>query len=282
MALEQGFTLSVEELAMGVALLGFPEDASRILQVEFGQLQPEVARAYLDAASHSLIARGWITWEEGTARLLPALAERLTAFVETQFSLLLQKRPRQGPTTVLTFHVHPRGILAHLLTRDVVHHLAPLSPKDILAAALSFLEVPPSQWENEERQVGMLSADAFRSLFRSSSQAMLHQALSATTLPDDVQHALEEDFLHARHRALLLLIEYDQERQPFSQEGAFLLQGPERAWFFIPVPEQDEPAFEVYPFALSRFRAVMQTLLEKGRAKTRSGKSGKGEATEGP
>lgn len=277
MALEQGFTLSVEELAMGVALLGFPEDASRILQVEFGQLQPEVARAYLDAASHSMIARGWITWEEGTARLLPALAERLTAFVETQFSLLLQKRPRQGPATVLSFHFHPRGILAHLLSHDVVHHLAPLSPKDILAASLSFLEIPSSQWEGQGTKVGILNADAFRSLLRASSQALLHQALSATALSPEVQGAIEEDFLHARYRATLLLVKYDPERRPFSEEGAFLLQGPERAWFFVPILNDDNPSFEVYPFTLSRFRTVMQTLLEKGRAHLRSGE---GKATE--
>ncbi len=252
--------LTTEELALCVSLLGYSEDAAVILRAQYGDISPEVARAYLEAASHSLLARESIAMENGRPALSQQLQELVQGFIDTQFTLQFQKRPREGSPLSLSLHFTPKGVLAHMLVYEVVHRFGWVSTEDALVSGWLFFEVPREQWE-DEKEFGLVPAEAFRQFYKARNREEMDAALASMNLPQEAASQLAEDLIHAHYRGVIVRIDYDEQRQPYSNEGAFVLQGPHRTWMFSAVPEQ-ENVLRVQWMSLGAYRSLVRSLIQ--------------------
>ncbi len=255
-------SFSVEELALSVSLMGYPEDAAVLLSAYFGELSPEAAQRYLEAASHSLLARGWVVQENGTFTLAPTLREIVQGLASTKFSLYLQKRPRNAPSMSLTFHFGDTYVLSQTLSYDVVHQFSWLDHQDILPAGWAFFDVPHEQWEQGEH-FGSIPSQAFQALYKAKTQEERETIAETIDLAPDVRKALLEDLAQASYRGLIVLLEYDEERKPYSHEGAFVLQGPNHTWLFAS-DESPQERLQVELMSLQSYQALIRRLLRKG------------------
>ena len=253
--------LSVEELALSVSLMGYPEDAATLLRAQFGELTAAQAQSYLEAASHSLLARGWVVRENGDLALSPILREVIQGFTGVQFSLHLQKRPRSEPPVSLTFHFGPNYVLAHSLSYDVAHQFHWLNPQDVLPAGWAFFEVPEEQWE-QEGDFGTIPGEMFRAFYKAQNQADRQSAVERMGLPAEVQEELLEDLEQATYRGLISLLEYDAQRRPYSNEGAFVLQGPNRTWLFASAEQEEH--LRIQWMNTKNYKALLRRLMRLG------------------
>lgn len=255
-------SLSVEELALSVSLMGYPEDAATLLQAQFGEISSEKAQHYLEAASHSLLARGWAIQENGSLTLSPILQDVIQSLMVTQFSLQLQKRPRRGSPVSLTFHFGPVDVLVHSLSYDVVHQFYRIVPEDVLPAGWAFFEIPREQWE-QEGNFGPIPATTFRALYKAKTLAEREAIMEKANLPSEIRRMLLEDLAQAHYRGLITLLEYDEQRRPFANQGAFVLQGPNRTWMFASDVHQED-RLQVQWMNLKNYQVLLRRLITKG------------------
>jgi len=264
------FTLSLEELAMAFTVLESHEDAAQLLSVYYRDLPPEILRAYLEAASHSLLARGWLALSsENRLVLHEDLAHLIRQIQQTQFSLQYRKRTVRGEQSVLSFHFASKVIVSHLVAVDVVHTLGDATLEEILVAGLKFFEVPlPSetkgaQEEKEEQsEVSFrISSETFRTLYQEGYRGLPENLLN--DIDEKARALLVEDLHNQTLRGVILTIEYDEQRRPQAQEGAFVLSSQARGWLFV--PQEAGNAFIVQLLTPKIFAKWLEDLVKKKR-----------------
>ena len=260
------FVLSVEELALAASLVGHPEDAAVILRASLGEISQDEARARLDAAGHSLMARGWIvagSSDSASPQLRADLKSVLEGVAGTQFTLQYEKRTLPLPAQAVSFHFGlNRRVLSHVITHGSVHNLGWVTTQDVLITGMAFFDVPKEEWSVEMSPI-TIPSEPFGDVYKAETPQERQQAMAVLGLPDDLRKMLEEDFSQASYRGAIVLLQYDEQRRPFSRSGAFVLKGSRRVWLFA-APEPDAEVLRIEPFTPETFRSLVQRLLILG------------------
>lgn len=252
------FTLSLEELAMALTLKEFHEDATQLLINHYKNISPETMRACLEAASHSLVARGWLSLsDEGKATLREDLSRLVSLLRQPQFTLQYRKHTAQNGRAILNYHFVPETIVFHLVSEEVVHQIGEGSIRDLVLAGLSFFEAPTPTQEDVPEISFTIPAEAFRALYREEGNKP--ENAPQETISEQAFNLLHEDMSHQTLRGIILTIHYDENRQPEAKQGAFVLKGSERAWLFI--PQHKTQHFQAQLLTPKTFAQTVQEML---------------------
>jgi hypothetical protein len=145
----QSYSLSIEELAYAMGILGGAEAAGAFLAMANRQgpgevgLQPDQVRARLMAASHSLIARQLLCVDVkcSTTTLEPAFEGTVKALLQNRYSLVCSASGPQGDLAVTYFFTQnegaqPGAVIVAWSELEVVSHLDRLDGPDAVASHL--------------------------------------------------------------------------------------------------------------------------------------------------
>lgn len=118
------FSLSVEELAISFSFTGKPDFGKLSLVETFTDLSPSKAEERLTAATHSLIARGFLQIRNRTLTLKNSLSKALSLISTSDgciISLIITKQ--SSNIRSINFHCSDDGFTAHWVQYGIVHHI---------------------------------------------------------------------------------------------------------------------------------------------------------------
>lgn len=259
---EQEFALSVEELALGFSLLDAAQKAHDLMVAQLGEMTPEEARARLLAASHGLLARGWLSIdEEGKIRLEPSLERMVRALIAPTFSLQYSRAYRDATKFVLVYHFINGLVLAHWAEGGIVHRIKEVAGKEAaIQGGIDFFNV--AEAASFTCSPSEVPYDVMRQIKDEGDPAVVLQRLAEEGVEQATRAMLAEDIKNPVYRGSILRVEY--EERPRSDEGLLVLRGPERLWLFRIVHKGDKPFVIILPGTEEVFRKEVGALLESG------------------
>ena len=157
----KGLRLSVEELAFAIGAIGEAETAGAFLRVLLGTRCREEIDGRLLSASHSLIARGYLTFDlsEKERELDKQLAELVGVLAGCDFSIRCGRSVQDGED-VHSYFFKGDAIVEHRLSMDVVSELEHLPSADIaMKRSLVFFGLGEADSRKKTDEIGVLPAD---------------------------------------------------------------------------------------------------------------------------
>ena len=240
---QDGYRLSIEEVAFAMGHIGGAEVASGFLLALLGEISEQEANGRLYSASHSLIARGYldVDLESSESKLDETLAVAIGTLVGNDFSIRCS-RMVSGDEQVLNFFVHGDEIVEHVLEKEVVSCLQRMSGvASVVDHCLTFFGVPAgSEAEPLSEPLGTIEAslvEETKDAVEGGSKDEIAARLSNAGLEATVADELAEDLMTQEYRGAILRVE-SQDLEAESGKGFLLLKSPERFWSFEIVPEE--------------------------------------------
>lgn len=133
-------TLSLEEVAVVLSLLGYPEVAKGLLVTQLGEISADEERGRLLAANHSLLAKNILYLQGDKIRMEPPYAQLLGFLTTNDYALRGTIRQIGQPEQILNFYARGERLVEHRITHGVVHTFREVSDVEkALDACISFL-----------------------------------------------------------------------------------------------------------------------------------------------
>ena len=254
------FTLSVEEVALAMSLVGQPEVAHNLMMAQLGEMKQEEARARLLTAGHSLMARGWLTMDaQGAMHLADAMARVTRVLSHADFSIRYSRSHRNADLS-LSFHFEEDGIFAHRVEQGVVHHITEVQDADaVTQGVLAFFEmaqVRPFTCPLTEIPDGLLD-----DIKNEEDVSSILRQLEEAGVPEETRTLLAKDLSGAQYRGSILRVEYGEDNVPRSDRGLLVLRGSDRLWLLRPLIGEGEPSVTLLAGTEQVFRQEVATLL---------------------
>ena len=220
------WSLSIEEMAVGLSLLGRPELARTLLSNQYGEIGADDERGRLMAANNTLCVRGWLTIDgNGRPHLDPQLRQALEAVVRQDY-LLRCSRNSGGKEEVLAYYVTPEITVEHSIGMSgVAHHLAIADAGRIVEKVTEFLgagddplpAITPATFSHAV--LTEASNDATQSA--AAAQATLNRGGVA----EPMAGWFAEDLFANDYRASLLRVDMDAQGAAIADRGFLALRG---------------------------------------------------------
>lgn len=260
------YEVSVDELALAMSILGYPQPARSLLEATWGPLHEEEISGRLYAAGTSLAARSWLKVDPAgslTAILEHQLGQIVQLLVRPAFTLRYDKGASGDLQTCAYHFASDRDLVVeHSVRQGIVHCFTLVAQAEIALKGINFFGI----WPQTLPDVGMSTIpitvfDEVRSMARprpTTAQRRLEQA----GMDAGIAQMLVQDLRESQYQSSVLRIEYDAQGQPVSDRGFLILQGLQRAWAFLFRAEGDNAL--VSPLFLSPdvFQAEIKALLE--------------------
>lgn len=252
------FSLSTEELALALSLVGKPAIGRSLMTSQLGQIGDDEAQARLKAAGHSLMARGWLAVGIEKPILNPALAGVMAVITNPDFSILYSRANPEAEFT-LAYHFGDQTILEHRLEQGVVHHIAEVSDTaTVIKGGLAFFGLPQAQ--SFSCMPIQLPYDVLKELKDVDDPVAVDRRLQQAGVAYEARSLLPEDIAHPRYRGSTLRVQYDAQGAPFSEAGFLLLHGPERLWL-ITLSGKEQMTATIMPATVQTFHQELSALL---------------------
>jgi hypothetical protein len=234
--------LSVEEIAAAIAASGKQDEANGFLIAAFPQMSPGEGKGRLLTASHSLIAREFLSVEGEKAFLQPKVQEIIDGILNSKY-LLRANRTAETGEDILTFMKIPSGWLEQSSSGNSVSCFRiPVSTPELIGRVQIFFK--PSFDSSFLGQRYPLQEKFFELTAQQRRDASyLKNTFSQFT---SLQNAamMSNEIAHAKWRGTFLQFSVQ------SQSKLFLIQGEHTLWkietdgnknqlFMIPLSEND-------------------------------------------
>lgn len=224
------FLFGIEELAVVMSVAGSPEMAHSFMIAQLGNMPKEEARARLLAATHSLLARGWVTLgTQGETVVTKPILSLAKALTKADFSIRLN---RSYPTAelLLNFHFLNEHIYSHTVEQGVVHRITYIQDKDtVIQQGMQFFEMETVEdftFSPLDLPIALLNE------VKNLEYALILEKLQEARISKPVVEMLATDLSAVRYRGGTLRVEYPTSKTPQSENGFLILRGPSRLWLF--------------------------------------------------
>lgn len=261
---DNAFDLSIEELAYAMGVLGGSEVATGYLMALLGERPQREMQGRLLAASHGLVARGYLDFDPvtGDKRLSPDLARTVGVLIQHDF-LLRCTRAAAGQEKIVSFYIHGDQCVEHRLDKAVVAHVETLPDRgEIVHRSAAFFDLLSEDHPVEGVQsVGIISATLFEKIGQSSLNADARRIATQLTdggLPADVSRAMAADLSDLAYRGSVMKVK-TQEGALVSDAAFLIFKGPHGYWI-LEVVADEPPNLRVFAGRLDQFHRSIQAL----------------------
>ncbi|MGQ9710351.1 MAG: hypothetical protein ACUVXE_07770 [Anaerolineae bacterium] len=252
------FVLTGEELALTFSLIGQPEAGRDLMDVQLGEMSEAEARARLLAAGHSLIARGWMALGPEGPILNEDLARVVRPVLGANFSIRYSRATPDAEFN-LAYHFGEKIIIEHRLENGVVHRLNEITDvATVIKSGVVFFGLP--QAERFQCPHVTIPYELLKELKDVERADQIDQHLQQAGVIEEVRMFLAEDLSRPQYRGSVLRVQYDVGRQPFSEEGFLLLQGPRRLWL-ITLADGGRTTATLMPITVQEFSRQVTALV---------------------
>lgn len=256
------FRLSVEELSFALTLLDEKIVARELLKAHFGELgEAEVVQRFI-GVSHSLIARGFLTFSvpDGTLRPSSALVTLLRALAHPLYTLRVS-RVDEDTETVRTYHFHKEGVIAQILEETgLVYTLksfgAEEGAREVEREGSQLFHLEPTAEVIE----GEIEQQTFSQLTAPSRRDGLINRLKEEGISSSLAMMLDEDFRQERFRGSISRIDY-QENQTVSDYAILIFGARKGTWIGRVLPLESKILFRTA--TVETLREELTLLMEK-------------------
>lgn len=258
----EALRLSVEELALILNHLGQPEAGKGILTAQLGaDLTQQEAHARLMAASHSLMARGWLEIDsEGKITIHPNLVRATRIITQPAFSLRYSYSTPEVEV-LTTYHFGEDTIFEHFLEMGLVHNFVERSnQEEVLRGGIDFFQLALTP--DFTCSDATVSNDVMNSVKDATDQGTILRKLQQAGIPEDTRQLLAEDIRTSLYRGSILRVEYGADNAPQSNRGLLVLRGSQRLWLLRPVSSKETNIVNILPGTEEVFRREVTALLE--------------------
>lgn len=220
--------LSVEEVAAILSTVSQPEMAHDLMMAQLGDMSREEAHARLLAASHSLLARGYLNVNESGELSLSADMSRVAGILTHPDFSIRYTRSHQPFELTLAFHFSGSEIYAHSLENGILHHLTLVERQEsVTERGLTFFaldEIDPFTCPKVEMPYAIIEQ-----IKDEDSLSVILKTLEGTQVPQETRTPFAEDVHQVQYRGSILRVEYEDSK-PQSDEGLLVLRGTDRLW----------------------------------------------------
>lgn len=256
------YELSIEEVAYAMGVLGGTEVATGFLLALLGERPRLEIEGRLLAASHALVARGYLDFNPDTGEkwLEQDLKTTIEPMVKNDYSLRCSKATESGEE-VITFFVASDMLIKHHLQRSVVSVIETLPDWKVAVGELvSFFELSRKDAENDliatvpGSLFDLLRLDALLESARDAMAALMKHGVSeseADTLLNDLQNSV--------YRGSIVKLGSKEERTA-SDKGLLLLKGRNRPWLFV-IGYGGSPMMSIYSASIETFKQQFESLV---------------------
>ncbi len=259
---EYEIRLSLEELVVGLSLIGRPDVAKSILIGNLGEISPDEEKGRLLAANHTLMAKQVLSLQDNQPTLQVEFTDVISSLVEQAF-LLRVSRIEGGAEQLLAYYARPGFFVEHRIYEAVVHHFKKIADRrQVFAASVSFLGLDEATSftcpETELTQQTLETAREQAAQSVDQAQAFLRQA----DVPAATISLLAEDLGRDLYRGTVMRVEAGQNGQPQANRGCLLLKGASgRAWIFNIFARDGQPFVKIMPFQADQFYALLESFV---------------------
>ena len=255
-----GFLLSVEELALAMSIVGKPEMAHSVMVAQLGDMRQEEAHARLLTAGHALMARGWLMMDaQGAMQLADPLIRVARALSRADFSIRYS-RSQPSADLSLSFHFGESGIFAHRIEQGVVHHITEVQGSSVvIQGGQEFFEL--AQTGRFTCPSAEIPEDLLNEIKDGEDASSILERLEQAGVPDETRTLLTEDLHKVQYRGSILRVEYGQDNVPRSDRGLLVLRGPKRLWLLRPLIQGEKRCVTVVPGTEETFQQEVAALL---------------------
>ena len=258
------FELAVEELAYAMGVLGGTDTAVGFLLALLGERPHLETEGRLLAASHALVARGYLDFDAKTGDkwLTEGLRRVVMPMLQNDFSIRCSWAAK-GHEDILTLYAASGKLAVHQLHREVVSLLQQLSDwKAAQNHLLTFFDLPTIDGGESPDKLATLPADLVDTLRRGTKSRSLERTTSqlrAHGVPEDAATELAADLRQHGHRGSIIRITR-QGDQVVSNQGFLILKAEKRSWFLVIHPD-DEPLMDIYAGSPALFKQLFTSLV---------------------
>jgi hypothetical protein len=261
------FTLSIEELAYALGVLGGTEIASGYLGALLGERPQLELEGRLLAASHALVARDLLDFNPrtGDKQLSPELADLLRSLIQNEYSLRCN-RVTAGEEDGVNFYRAGNAWLEHRLSKAVVAHVTALAGIAMVArqSAMFFgLPIQSSKpLSGASQSVGVIPAALLERFGRPGTQPLLAEITKlfvSAGLPLESASALAADLAAPILRGSMMKVETRTEGL-MADRGFLFFKGTRGAWILEIIP-QAPPMLRVFVGNSDQLQRSVESLL---------------------
>ena len=222
-------SLSVEELATCFMFAGKKDEGKGILKGSTGELNSDEERGRFMAASHSLIARGLLSSENGTARLSAEVNEIVNGMLISPTTVRASKTI-PGGEAILAFYASPAGWMEHRITDQIIHYFRLSVQKSEIYDVFEQFFSPVYKSDLNINPI-LLPYDFFKldSKERRSFDAILKK-IHQTSPNQTGSETLARDMAQAQWRGNLLKLEVAKQKNDLDTQSIFWVQGSDKLW----------------------------------------------------
>lgn len=257
-------TLSVEELAYAMGVLGGVDVANGYLTALLGERPQREMEGRLLAASHSLVARGQLEFDPGTGdkHLSAELAGMVGVLIRNDYFLRCT-RASEGREEIVNFYVAGGHCIEHRLEKSVAACLTELSSCDeIVEQAVTFFDLHVgSDAEEHAQSVGAIPAALFEKIGQERLHATPEQIaaqLTAGGLPASAASAMAADLSSLAYRGSVMKVM--MRSGALVADAAFLIFKGSHGYWILEVVAEEPPNLRVFVGGLDQFRRSIQAL----------------------
>jgi hypothetical protein len=225
--------LSTGELAFALGALHWEEEATNLVQIQFGLSLAEDTELVLAASAHSLLARNLISLTAQTECELAAELEQAVSLLMESEWMIQCNRVVGDKETFVSFHFGRGGILKQSLRDGAIQVLKCLPDiRDVAAEAAIFYAVP--EVVAQVLPSVRLRQDVVEEIRDSQERAFIEGKLSQHGVPLETLRALTDDFLTFRSRGSIVRVDHHKNGISMAEQRLFLLGADARFWLIKP------------------------------------------------
>jgi len=259
------YTLSVEEVAYCMGLLGESEAAGGFLLAVLGEIEEQEMDGHLFAASHSLIARGYLDIDLDTSeqRLDQGVAKVLQVLLQHEYSLRCSRLVNDEEELVNYFFGRD-DIVEHRLAKGVVSRVERIKDtQGVVRRCQEFSQLLPEDIDGSPGEyLGTIPHELIREATLNTSEATgqeMTSQLAGAGLSAEIAGEVVEDIISEESRGSIVRVD-NKDGEMESNEGFLFLKGPNRSWLFEIVPE-DPPLLDIFRGSVQQFKISLEKLL---------------------
>ena len=253
--------LSVEEVALGISTLGYPDLAHNLMIAQLGSMTKEEMRSRLLSAVHALLARGLVTLSRpDTIHLENGLKKVAEILTQADYSIRYQ-RSYQNAQFLISFHLFEGQVFKHEVEYGVVHHIRQEQGVDsVIQEGITFFE-PASVPFITSRTDIPIPQEVLEDLKDKDDVDIVYQQLKQIMVNDEVAELLSVDLVRFKYRGSVLRVEYDEHKKPRSESGLLILGGEDRIWLIRPPDQTSKDYAHLLPGTRNSLSSEVASLI---------------------
>lgn len=224
--------LGLEELAVVLNLMGYPEVAKGALFGQLGEINVDEERGRLLAANNSLLARDLLYLQGDQIRMKSEYAQLLGFLVTNDFAVRGTVRRKGTAEEHLTYYMRDGRAVEHHITHVAVHAFRKVTQVEANEALLaSLVPAGATPFESTSFTIDERQLDQAGSLTRNEGEASAIAFLCGLNVPEDASVLLADDLRRQNFRSAAMRVRMNMSEGLDADQGYLVLGGESgRAW----------------------------------------------------